>query len=443
MQRFVTYLESFDATQLRRLFAHQDVSVAVLRSLAPLERQLAMRLLLLNAGGDAVRPVSLRGVVERWSESSETARAAAQRLLKLGILERVDGGVGNAATDADDALLLLDETAERAVKLCDSFAGALRRLLLLPSGVGGGSGSGGDGIGAAPPTLDVERVERAKSHADVRWRSLIALLVNVQLDDAPPVAQSIVDLLVRSGLARHVNSASSSSSSTPNSLRITHRGFQFLLDGQASQLWTLLLAHLAAATYASDADRAAALSLLFSLARTPYGGELVDAGASLASDARRELLTTLDALGLVWLADSRDGGALCAIATPLAALLVSVPRAGGGGGGASDDVLDGATPQPLSSLDKALDVASLNATTTTSSSSMSSTSSSLADTSSAGHIIVETNFKLYAYTSSPLDIAVISLFAAPAVRLPNLCVAAITRDSVVRAASRAAPPRSA
>lgn len=47
-----------------------------------------------------------------------------------------------------------------------------------------------------------------------------------------------------------------------------------------------------------------------------------------------------------------------------------------------------------------------------------------------GHVIVETNFRVYAYTESPLHIAILSLFMQPLVRLPNLCVGSITRDSV-------------
>lgn len=47
-----------------------------------------------------------------------------------------------------------------------------------------------------------------------------------------------------------------------------------------------------------------------------------------------------------------------------------------------------------------------------------------------GHLIVETNFRVYAYTSSPLDVAILRLFSRPSVRLPNLVVGAITRESV-------------
>lgn len=50
-----------------------------------------------------------------------------------------------------------------------------------------------------------------------------------------------------------------------------------------------------------------------------------------------------------------------------------------------------------------------------------------------GFIVVETNYRLYAYTSSDLQVALVGLFAEPIYRFPNLTVAVITRDSVRQA----------
>jgi transcription initiation factor TFIIH subunit 4 len=47
-----------------------------------------------------------------------------------------------------------------------------------------------------------------------------------------------------------------------------------------------------------------------------------------------------------------------------------------------------------------------------------------------GYIIVETNFRIYAYTSSPLQIKLLSLFVALQYRLPNMVVGMITRQRV-------------
>lgn len=50
-----------------------------------------------------------------------------------------------------------------------------------------------------------------------------------------------------------------------------------------------------------------------------------------------------------------------------------------------------------------------------------------------GFIIIETNYRLYAYTSSPLQISLISLFTNLKYRFPNLVTGKITRMSVRRA----------
>lgn len=53
--------------------------------------------------------------------------------------------------------------------------------------------------------------------------------------------------------------------------------------------------------------------------------------------------------------------------------------------------------------------------------------------SAGGFIIIETNYRLYAYTSSPLQISLISLFTNLKYRFPNLVTGKITRQSVRRA----------
>eukprot|EP01112_Ceratiomyxa_fruticulosa_P013940 TRINITY_DN3954_c0_g1_i1.p1 TRINITY_DN3954_c0_g1~~TRINITY_DN3954_c0_g1_i1.p1 ORF type:complete len:509 (-),score=85.55 TRINITY_DN3954_c0_g1_i1:75-1601(-) len=69
--------------------------------------------------------------------------------------------------------------------------------------------------------------------------------------------------------------------------------------------------------------------------------------------------------------------------------------------------------------------------------SIDSTSNKLGDTlanytsrEGEGYIIVESNYRTYAYTSSPLKIALLFMFVTPQYRLPNLAVGIITRESV-------------
>ncbi|KAI5291501.1 RNA polymerase II transcription factor B 52 kDa subunit [Ascosphaera aggregata] len=51
----------------------------------------------------------------------------------------------------------------------------------------------------------------------------------------------------------------------------------------------------------------------------------------------------------------------------------------------------------------------------------------------SGFIIIETNYRLYAYTSSPLQISLIALFTSLKYRFPNLVTGKLTRQSIRRA----------
>ncbi|VDP88269.1 unnamed protein product [Echinostoma caproni] len=61
---------------------------------------------------------------------------------------------------------------------------------------------------------------------------------------------------------------------------------------------------------------------------------------------------------------------------------------------------------------------------------------SATSSSDVGYILLETNFRLYAYTDSHLRTALLSLFSKIRARFPNLVVADITRDSVREALIR-------
>jgi len=50
-----------------------------------------------------------------------------------------------------------------------------------------------------------------------------------------------------------------------------------------------------------------------------------------------------------------------------------------------------------------------------------------------GYIVIETNYRLYAYTQSTLQLSIISTFADIQARFDNMAVAVLTRESVRRA----------
>lgn len=51
----------------------------------------------------------------------------------------------------------------------------------------------------------------------------------------------------------------------------------------------------------------------------------------------------------------------------------------------------------------------------------------------SGFILIETNYRIYAYTNSPLQIAILQLFCRLSTRYPNMVAGKITRESVRRA----------
>lgn len=61
------------------------------------------------------------------------------------------------------------------------------------------------------------------------------------------------------------------------------------------------------------------------------------------------------------------------------------------------------------------------------------TSAASSDPADGGYIILETNFRIYAYTSSVLQIAILQLFVRLATRYPNMISGKITRGSIRRA----------
>lgn len=64
------------------------------------------------------------------------------------------------------------------------------------------------------------------------------------------------------------------------------------------------------------------------------------------------------------------------------------------------------------------------------------TTTSGSGSASQGFIIIETNYRLYAYTNSLIQIAIISLFCKLQHRFPNLISGKLTKESVHRAVSQ-------
>ncbi|CAK5281361.1 unnamed protein product [Mycena citricolor] len=190
-------------------------------------------------------------------------------------------------------------------------------------------------------------------------------------------SKEVLYLLTRSGLMASPN----------GSMQITSAGFQFLLYSPHEQLWDLLLQYLRM-TEELGMDLVEVLSFLFMLSTMQLGKEYTTEGLSTTETAALTHQAVLDVLrdyGLLW------------------------------------------QPRPSS---KRFYPTRLATTLTSSSPPLPSSAGSGPQ---EGFIVLETNYRVYAYTDNPLQTAVLNLFVTLKYRFPNLVVGSITRESVKKA----------
>ncbi|XP_039197829.1 general transcription factor IIH subunit 4 isoform X1 [Crotalus tigris] len=184
------------------------------------------------------------------------------------------------------------------------------------------------------------------------------------------VSQDLAQLLIEAGLMK--------SSEPGEPPCITSSGFQFLLLDTSSQLWYFMLQYLQSAE-TRGMDLVEILSFLFQLSFSTLGKDYSVEGMS---DSLLNFLQHLREFGLVF---QRKRKSRRYYPTRLAINLSS----------------------------------GISGTTV--------------DTHNQGFIVVETNYRIYAYTDSELQIALIALFSEMLYRFPNLVVAQVTRESTQQA----------
>ena len=158
-------------------------------------------------------------------------------------------------------------------------------------------------------------------------------------------------------------------------LSITNSGFQFLLQDIHSQLWTLLLKYV---DLSEDGGRdpVEVLNFLFVLGALEYGRCY---SSNHMSPVQKHILTDLADFGILYL------GKRCFYTTKFTVAL------------GTNCMIESAAHKDDS------------------------------------FIVIETNYRLYAYTDSPLQISVIGLFTQLTCRFPDMVVGIINRESVRRA----------
>ncbi|XP_034016856.1 general transcription factor IIH subunit 4 [Thalassophryne amazonica] len=234
----------------------------------------------------------------------------------------------------------------------------------------------GSTLGPDRHARDIESLDR---YAVERWEVILHFMVG---SPTAAVSQDLAQLLVHAGLMK---------SEPGESPYITSAGFQFLLLDTTSQLWYFMLQYLKTAQ-SRGMDLVEILSFLFQLSFLTLGRDYSVEGMS------ESLLTFLQHLREFGLVFQRKRKSRRYYPTRLAITLAA------------------------------------GVTTSSSSSDTSSwNQGSAPSTADTGFVIMETNYRIYAYTNSELQIALVALFSEMLYRFPNVVVAQITRESVQQA----------
>lgn len=375
------YLETLPGVQFYRLYRSPSSALAIFRKrLSSLAKSFVMILLYMPG------PMTAKQLEMFVQDSSRGEREYAVDLLRrYHIFKETTVGPSKAYT------------------LTEAFAKSLRRAL-----TGAGDKTS---FGQLATIVQNQRVSitQLDEYSRQRWEGILGYMVGssadpmesdqVAVDPSPGVIEllRVGHLIELSGTAR-----------TGTTAKITKEGFAFVLQDINTQIWALLFLYVDNAEV-FEMDKVDVLSFFFLISSLELGLAYTTSGLD---ETQLRCLTDLASLGIVYQPNLDDGNPVDYFyPTRLAATLTSDSAAA------------------LSATNSAIG-SSLSTTTTTT----TTTSSSSGSTSGGrGFIIVETNYRVYAYTSSSLQIALLSLFVNLRSRHPNLVTGKMSKSSVQRA----------
>lgn len=232
-----------------------------------------------------------------------------------------------------------------------------------------------------------------------QWEGLLGYMVgstasSVDSEESlPPPPPSVVALLKEGGLVNM-----SGTVSRGQSPHITKEGFAFVLQDVSTQIWALLFLYVSNAP-SLGMDKVDVLAFIFLVSSMELGSAY---SRSKLDRGQQQILDHLAAFGIVYQPYRTDE-------TPEKYFF----------------------PTRLATTLTSDSPVALSTTNATLGSSLSASSGSAGN--AQGFIIVETNYRVYAYTSSPLQIALLSLFVTLRSRHPNLVTGKMTKTSIGRA----------
>ena len=280
------------------------------------------------------------------------------------------------------------------MQLTTNFKNSMRRAL---TGGGTHNSFGVPSNLVVPPEIDIPFLDR---YARKKWEDILHFVVSsVGYKSAAEVTgpnKSVKELLIAGRLVDR----------RPNgSIGITQAGFTFLLQEANAQVWTLLLLWLEAMDNNKEAGLEAVdmLSFLFVLASMELG-RAYDTNA--LTEQRKNMLPSLVDFGLIHVPHHKRSRFF---PTRLATTLTT-------------------------SGSSSLRTISEGVAAATSAGSGSNASGPLGTgAEQQGSVVVETNYRIYAYTQSTLQIAVLALFTKLNMRFPDMVAGRISRSSIRQA----------
>jgi transcription initiation factor TFIIH subunit 4 len=274
-----------------------------------------------------------------------------------------------------------------------------RSLRLALTGGGNHNSFGVPSSLLIPPEIDLAFLDR---YARKKWEDVLHFVVSSvgykSVGDGSGPNKGVKELLIAGRLVDR----------RPNgSLGITQAGFTFLLQEANAQVWTLLLLWLDVLgnNKSSGLDPVDMLSFLFMLASLELG-RAYDTNA--LTEERRNMLPSLVDFGLIYIPQHKRS---MFFPTRLATTLTS-------GGNSLRTISEGVTAATQSAQTSQQSQGPLGGG---------------GEQAQAGSVVIETNYRLYAYTQSALQIAVLALFAKLNMRFPDMVAGRLSRASIRQA----------
>ncbi|KAG0688599.1 RNA polymerase II transcription factor B 52 kDa subunit [Pichia californica] len=415
------YLDNLPESVHQELFQSRETCLAIFRLLPALSKFYIMALLFHETSA----PYS---DLNRWVKSNKSSEFkghqnptkiyqndSIKRLKSLHILKEIKRQMVHPITKQPTIIIFVQLNEIFRQSLRDALTGFLpdstqdQSKISLASVNNSNKGKSNDLNSMFEDDIDNDiTIEYLDRYCLAKWENILHFMVGTEIKEIPSVG--VLTLLRFSGLMElpsdrehrealngmiddtidnNYEEDNKKSIHTLRQLLITRTGFQFLLQEISSQIWTLLIQYLIMAEKLKM-NPVDVLNFIFLLGSLELGQGYA---ISMLSKTQLIMLDHLQDYGLIYHQKNSSVFYPTRLATSLTSESSSFKTA--------SNAIDQEISQPRADKE-----------------------------TNSGAIIIETNFKIYCYTSSPLQIAILNLFVHLRARFSNMVTGVVTRDSV-------------